>query len=1151
MADKDHEQEQKKTVKSSSSVAQASEARTEAERVTDGEHAQSSSNQSTVASDASAADSSVAATDNDVSPEYEGVATSGSPTVKLEDELKQSFIDYAMSVIVDRALPDVRDGLKPVHRRVLYDMYDLKIWHNGPTKKSARVVGDVIGRFHPHGDVAVYDTIVRMAQWFSMRAPLVFGQGNFGNLDGDGAAAMRYTEVRMTKIAEMMLQDIDKETVNTYPNYDGNEQIPEVLPTRYPNLLVNGSAGIAVGLATNIPPHNLAEVIDGTLALLANSQMTLDEMMKYIPGPDFPTGGLIISSPEIKKAYATGRGRCLIRARTHVETDKQGRSTIYVDEIPYMVNKSAIVKEIAELVRDKKIEGIAEVNDLSDKDNQVRIAIDLKRDAYEEAVLNNLYQHTSMQSSFSFNVIALVNNRPKQLSLLEILHEFLKFRREVVTRRTVFLLRQDRRKAFYNEGLIVATSNIERVIAIIKGSANTEEARERLMLEDWNGTPVASVMEFDAHGDNICLPLGVDPQCGLRVHLSAAEAAKAAAAAADAASAAVASDAKANPLARKGQHLTPELVAEAAAGNLPCTYHLSEEQARGILALQLQRLTHLATDEIKADYDVLKQHIHGYLEILNSTERMNEVIRTELLEAKETFRDPRRSTFVNVDGYISKADLVSRQAVIITLSHEGYIKYQDLSLYAATSRGTKGNNAAKLKEEDYIETSTVCNSHDSIMCFTNMGRCFVTKVYDLPTSNNRTWRGRPIQNFFDLQEGEAVRRILPVSEEVENSDESTFIVFATTKGNVKRSDLKVYKGLLARANATGIKAINLVDGDELMAVELSHGEDDILLFSSNGRVLRFCEYYLVGKKTAAGAAGDDDGDAADSDSADSDSSDAADAADAADSIDSDSDNEGEGDDLLSDSDRIAKELSGLQGYLAARKSGSGIRVSGRGSGTIHGIKLVGKGTKLAGMIVVPAAELENEKLNYIMITDQGSGKRGRLISIVGKRHRGSKGISCCSRLAKQEAVVGVISVQEDSDYLVFSNNGSLMRSHVADITVRSRGAGYVRLKRIDDDEHIVSLQEIPPEVVTAIDASAEKRRLEAASVAGEAAAIDSNDVATEATADIAAEDNLDPEELAAEKRSAAADLDFDDDDSSEQQDAGDSSSDDSDDSDDI
>ena len=361
-------------------------------------------------------------------------------TVNLEDELKQSFIDYAMSVIVDRALPDVRDGLKPVHRRVLYDMYDLKVWHTGQTKKSARIVGDVIGRFHPHGDTAVYETIVRMAQWFSMREPLIFGQGNFGDIDGDGAAAMRYTEIKMTKIAEAMLTDIDKETVNTYPNYDGNEQIPEVLPTRFPNLLVNGSSGIAVGMATNIPPHNLGEIIDGTVALLDNPELTLDELMQYIPGPDFPTGGLIVGNDGIKQAYATGRGRCVIRSRTHVETDKSGRKTIIVDEIPYVVHKVDIVKQIAQLVREKKIEGIAEVNDLSDKDNAVRIAIDLKRDAYEEAVLNNLYSQTMLQSSFWINMVALVNNHPRQLSLMEVLKEFIKFRREVVTRRTVYLL---------------------------------------------------------------------------------------------------------------------------------------------------------------------------------------------------------------------------------------------------------------------------------------------------------------------------------------------------------------------------------------------------------------------------------------------------------------------------------------------------------------------------------------------------------------------------------------------------------------------------------------------------------------------------------------------------------------------------------------
>ena len=946
---------------------------------------------------------------------------SDGPTVKLEDELKQSFIDYAMSVIVDRALPDVRDGLKPVHRRVLYDMYDLKIWHNGPTKKSARVVGDVIGRFHPHGDVAVYETIVRMAQWFSMRAPLIFGQGNFGNLDGDGAAAMRYTEVRMTKIAEQMLADIDKETVNRYPNYDGNEMIPEVLPTRYPNLLVNGSSGIAVGMATNIPPHNLAEIIDGTVAMLDNPEITLDELMDYIPGPDFPTGGLIIRSPEIRRAYETGRGRCLIRSRTHTETDKQGRTTIYVDEIPYMVNKSTIVKEIAELVRDKKIEGIAEVNDLSDKDNLVRIAIDLKRDAYEEAVLNNLFQHTSMQSSFSFNVIALVDNRPKQLSLIEILKEFIKFRREVVTRRTVYLLRQDRRKAFLDEGLIVAKSNIQRIIDIVTSAANAEDARNKLMSETWDGALVSSVMEYDENGVNICLPIGIEDNRGL----------------------------------------------------IDGRYHLSEDQAKAILSLQLHRLTHLATEEIQKDYQQLKENIKGYLEILNSTARMNEVIREELLEVRNTYRDPRRSDFIIVDGMFSKADLINRQAVLITLSQEGYIKYQDLSLYEAMNRGTMGNSAAKLKEEDFIVTSTVCNSHDSVMCFTNLGRCFITKVYDLPTSNNKSWRGRPVQNLFDLPEGESVRRILPITEDQiemlkagNAASEQIFIVFATANGGVKRIALSQFKNHLNRCNSTGIKAINLTGDDELVSVEITHGEDDILLFANNGRMMRFCEYVDV-----AGADSSSDDNASEDNSTDNDAltQDTASASD-------DADESGD-DDNISDVERIAREREVLARYLPVRKSGGGVRPRGRASGTNKGIKLM-DGAKLAAMIVVPVERIEDEKLNYLIITESGIGKRGRLISLPGKVRRGGMGNWVCSAAARSERVVGVITADESSDYLIFSNTGSVLRSRVSDLTVRSRSAGYLKLKRCTEGELIVGMQEIPPAVVAEINESAEARAAE-------------------------------------------------------------------------
>ena len=508
------------------------------------------------------------------------------PTVKLEDELKQSFIDYAMSVIVDRALPDVRDGLKPVHRRVLFDMYDLKVWSTGQTKKSARIVGDVIGRFHPHGDTAVYETIVRMAQWFSMREPLIFGQGNFGDIDGDGAAAMRYTEVKMTKIAEQMLADIDKETVDSYPNYDGNEQIPEVLPTKFPNLLVNGSSGIAVGMATNIPTHNLSEVIDGVIAVLDNPEIGLDELMHYIPGPDFPTGGIIVGTDGIRQAYETGKGRCIIRSKTRVETDKSGKQTIYVDEIPYVVHKVDIVKQIEKLIKEKKIEGIASIVDESDKDCAVKIAIDLKRDAYPEAVLNNLYQNTMLQASFPINMVALVHNHPKQLSLKEILTEFVKFRREIVTRRTVYLLRQARRTAHTNEGLMIAKANIQRVIDIITAADNAEDARIKLMSEAWDSSVISPLIQRAEDGSNISLPQGIPADKGI----------------------------------------------------IGDKYYLSDPQARAILELRLSKLTHLAQDEIRDKYNELVAAIRDYLEILNNPERMKQEIRTELQEVKETDR---------------------------------------------------------------------------------------------------------------------------------------------------------------------------------------------------------------------------------------------------------------------------------------------------------------------------------------------------------------------------------------------------------------------------------------------------------------------------------------------------------------------------------
>ncbi|MBO8416086.1 MAG: DNA gyrase subunit A [Proteobacteria bacterium] len=896
-------------------------------------------------------------------------------TVKLEDELKKSFIDYAMSVIVDRALPDVRDGLKPVHRRVLFDMYDLKIWSSGQTKKSARVVGDVIGRFHPHGDAAVYDTIVRMAQWFSMREPLVFGQGNFGNIDGDGPAAMRYTEVKMTKIAEAMLMDIDKETVDTYPNYDGNEQIPEVLPTRFPNLLVNGSSGIAVGMATNIPPHNLSEVIDGTLALLDNPNLTVDELMRYIPGPDFPTGGYIVGNAGIREAYATGRGRCIMRARTHTETDKSGRKTIYVDEIPYQESKSNIVKQIADLVREKKIEGIAEVNDLSDKTNLVRIAIDLKRDAYEEAVLNNLFDSTSLQTSFSFNMIALVNNRPRQLSLKEILSEFIAFRREVVTRRTVYLLRQDRRKAFIDEGLIVAKANINRVIELITNAENPEDAKQKLMAEPWEGAMIAALIARDDSGNNLCLPSGIDPACGLH----------------------------------EGK------------------YFLSEMQAKAILALQLSRLTHLATEEIQADYQGLVVNIRGYLEILNNVERMKEVIREELTAVKAQFGSKRRTDFIVDYTRMSKADLIARQDVVITLSRQGYIKYQDLASYVSHNRGGKGVLAAKLKDEDNISKIVSANTHDTLLCFTSQGRCFATTVYDLPTSDNRSWRGRPIQNIFNIEEGEKITALLAISD----FDDGHFVLMATAKGFVKKTALSAFKGLVKRQNDQGIKCGTLREGDELIGVELSSGDDDVFLFTSDNMALHLCEFYAK---------------SSDADEADSE---------VEDPIDTEAD--------------TAEVSEGEEGK--DRHAGSGIRPSGRTSGFIRGMKLR-QDARVVSLIVVSEEDCANKLC--LIATANGYGKKMKLSDFT-LRNRGGQGMKAIGQAERNGATIGAVLVDENSDYMLITDQGQLIRSKVSTLPEASRYAGGVILMRPYEGESVIAVEAISEDAVEASNKAAQGR----------------------------------------------------------------------------
>lgn len=896
------------------------------------------------------------------------------PTINIEDELKQSFIDYAMSVIVDRALPDVRDGLKPVHRRVLFDMYDLKVWSTGQTKKSARIVGDVIGRFHPHGDAAVYETIVRMAQWFAMREPLMFGQGNFGNIDGDGAAAMRYTEVKMTKIAEQMLEDIDKDTVNHYPNYDGTEQIPEVLPTKFPNLLVNGSSGIAVGMATNIPTHNLSEVIDGTIAVLDNPEITLDELMQYIPGPDFPTGGTIVGNDGIRQAYQTGKGRCIIRAKSRIETDKSGRQTIIIYEIPYAVHKVDIVKQIVNLVKEKKIEGISDVQDESGKDYAVRIAIELKRDAYAEAVLNNLYQQTWLQSSFPINMVALVNNHPKQLSLKEILVEFVKFRREIVTRRTVYELRQSRRNAHVNEGLMVAKANIQRVIDIITGADNAEDARIKLMAEPWDGSLISALIQRTDDGSNLTLPQGIPEDRGL----------------------------------------------------IDGKYYLSDPQARAILELRLSKLTHLAQDEIRGKYNELVAAIREYLEILNNSERMKQEIRKEMLEVKEIYGNSRKSDFTVDLGKIDKGDLITRRDVIVTLSAQGYIKYQDISTYESQGRGGKGKLATKLKDDDYVTKVVVASTHDKMMFFTNKGRAFVSVVYDLPTSENRTSKGLPVQNFFniDRENGEVVTALLPISE----FNAEQFFFMATKNGLVKKTSLAAYASFVNRMGTNALIAVKLNEGDELIGVELCSGDDDVFLFTSNGYAQHFCEFYKGSAANEDSEAENDPEDTADS-----------------------------GDDEAS----------------IGRHSGLGVRPSGRGSGCIRGIKIRDNGQVVSLMVVSPS-QLEQKCL---IATANGYGKRLRL-SEIALRNRGGMGVIVMRNIERNGNVIGAVPADDNADFMLITNQGQLLRSTMADTPLIGRyGAGSI-LMRMYEGDNVIALQSIPEDVVENSKKMAEARHKE-------------------------------------------------------------------------
>ncbi len=697
--------------------------------------------------------------------------------INIEEEMKQSYLDYAMSVIVGRALPDVRDGLKPVHRRVLYAMRELGNDWNKPYKKSARVVGDVIGKYHPHGDSAVYDTIVRMAQPFSLRYMLVDGQGNFGSVDGDAPAAMRYTEVRMAKIAHELLADIEKETVDYTLNYDETEYEPEILPARIPNLLVNGSAGIAVGMATNIPPHNLTEVINATLAMIDNPDITIQELMGYIPGPDFPTAGIINGARGIAEAYATGRGRIYVRARTEIEEMANGRQRIVVNELPYQVNKARLLERIAELVKDKKIEGISELRDESDKEG-MRVVIELRRGEVVEVMLNNLYQHTQMQTVFGINMVALVEGQPQLLNLHQILAAFIRHRREVVTRRTVFDLRKAREKAHVREGLAIALANIDQIIALIKAAKNPAEAKEQLMSTLWEPGVVNQMLERT--GAAASRPEGLAPEFGL----------------------------------------------------VEGRYRLSDAQAQAILDMRLHRLTGLEQDKILNEYEELLKQIEELLAILASSERLMQVIRDELAEMRAQYGDERRTEIIASQEDLTIEDLITEEDVVVTLSHEGYAKAQPITAYTSQRRGGKGKAATSVKDEDFIDKLFVASTHDTILCFSSRGKVYWLKVYELPQAG-RTARGRPIVNLLPMEEGERINAILPIREYAEGQ----FIFFATSNGTVKKTPLTDF----SRPRASGIIAIELREDDHLIGVELTRGDQDVLLFSNAGKAIRFNE----------------------------------------------------------------------------------------------------------------------------------------------------------------------------------------------------------------------------------------------------------------------------------------------------------------------
>ncbi|MCI7718262.1 DNA topoisomerase (ATP-hydrolyzing) subunit A [[Pasteurella] aerogenes] len=853
--------------------------------------------------------------------------------VSIEEELKSSYLDYAMSVIVGRALPDVRDGLKPVHRRVLYSMDQNGNTYNKAHIKSARVVGDVIGKYHPHGDSAVYDTIVRMAQPFSLRYMLVDGQGNFGSVDGDSPAAMRYTEVRMQKITQELLTDLDKETVDFSPNYDGKEMIPDVLPTKIPTLLVNGSSGIAVGMATNIPPHNLAEVLDGCLAYVDNEEITIDELMQYIPGPDFPTAAIINGRKGIEEAYKTGRGKVYVRAKAEIEKNDRDREQIVITELPYQVNKKTLIEKIAELVKDRKLEGISEIRDLSKED--IRVIIEIKRDAVAEVVLNHLYSLTQMQVTFGINMVALDHGQPKLLNLKQIIAAFIKHRREVITRRTVFDLRKACDRAHILEGLAVAQANIDKIIDLIRNSKTRAEAEQKLLDTEWTAGDSAQMLAF---AERIKYPHGLPTKLGQE-------------------------------------------------GNV---YRLSEVQTKAILELQLHRLTSLEKEKIFDEYNEIIDIINEYLYILNSAERLKEVLCEELEKVKADFADERRTEITTASGDINLEDLIAQEDVVVTLSHEGYVKYQPLTDYEAQRRGGKGKSATKMKEEDFIERLLVANTHDTILCFSSRGRLYWLKVYQLPQAS-RGSRGRPIVNILPLNENERITAILPIT----TYEDNKFVIMATAGGMVKKIALTEF----SRPRSSGIIALNLRDEDELIGVDITDGNNEIMLFSSQGRVVRFDE-------NAVRAMG-----------------------------------------------RAAAGVRGIKLALTNEISDDESAVENEDVSEEHDDTLDLNIDKVVSL-VVPKNQGE-----ILTATQHGYGKRTALDEYPTKS-RNTKGVISIKVSERNGKVVAAAQVEENDQIMLITDAGTLVRTRVNEVSIVGRNTQGVRLIRTAENEQLVSLERI-------------------------------------------------------------------------------------------